>query len=132
MMRKNLHKGFSLIELMVALGIIAILATVAAGFMGENVTAAKRTDGRSALLTSASTLEKCKAIYGTYNNANCDISNGDSFDSPDQKYTVTVTSTATTFSLTATPKATDEKCTSIKLDHLGQQTGTGSDAELCW
>lgn len=136
-MNKIKSQGFTLIELMIVVAVVSILAYLATGSFGENVIAAKRTDGRTGILNVASTLEKCKAIYGTYNNGNCSVNNGDSIPSPEGLYNVSVGSTATAFALTANPAAgksqtNDSMCTSIRLNHLGQQTGTGSDSDVCW
>jgi type IV pilus assembly protein PilE len=129
--------GFTLIELMIVVLVVAILGALATSYYGDSVIKSKRTDGRSTLLDTASRLEKCKAVYGAYNNANCSVSNGDSIDSKEGLYSINVTSTATTFNLTANPvagqsQANDTKCTSITLDNLGQQSGTGAEPASCW
>lgn len=136
-MKKNNTQGFTLLELMIVIGIVAIVSTIAVGYFGKNVIAANRVDGRTALLNTAATLEKCKSIYGAYNNNNCSISDGDDLDSPDGLYTVSVDSASTTFTLTASPasgsaQSGDDDCTSLILDHLGRQTGTGADSSVCW
>ncbi len=95
---------------------------------GDNVISAKRTDGRNTLLDNVTRLEKCKSIYGSYNNAACVIN----ANSADGCYTVAVVSDATSFTLTATPggaQANDADCTKIALDHLGTRNGTGTE---CW
>ncbi len=129
--------GFTLIELMIVLAVISILAYIATSNYGQNLIKSKRTDGKTALLTTAATLEKCKAAYGVYNNASCSVDDGDDVDSPEQLYSVAVTTTATTFTLVANPtagesQANDAKCTTLRLNHLGQQTATGSDPDSCW
>jgi type IV pilus assembly protein PilE len=134
-MKTKFQNGFTLVELMIVVAIVSILAYVASASFSDNVTASKRTEGRAAVLSTAVTLEKCKAIYGTYNNANCSISSGDSITSPDGLYTVAVTSGPTTFSLVASPQgsqSSDTDCTSIRLNHLQQQTGTGAKPAVCW
>ena len=130
MNRKSLT-GFTLLELMIVVAIVAIVASVAVSNYGDSVTSARRTDGRSALLNNVTRLEKCKATYGVYNNAACTI-NANSIDG---YYTVAVVSDATTFTLTASPagsQTSDADCTSIIIDNLGQQTGTGADPTECW
>jgi type IV pilus assembly protein PilE len=97
-MMKRSQVGFTLIELMIVVGIVGILATIAFANYGDNVTSAKRTDGRTALLNNLTRLEKCKATYGAYNNPACTIT----ANSPDNYYTVAVVSDATSFTLTAT------------------------------
>lgn len=130
-MNRVRQAGFTLLELMIVVAIVAILASLAMAYYGDNVTSARRTDGRSALLNNVTRLEKCKATYGVYNNAACTINAS----SPDGFYTVAVVSDATTFTLTASPAGAqtgDTDCTSITLDNLGQQAGAGADPTECW
>jgi len=131
------NSGFTLIELMMVIGIVAIIAVVAASYYGDNVIAAKRSDGRRGLQDTATLLEKCKSLYGNYNSPNCSISNGDTVNSPEGLYDIAVTSAASTFQLTATPAAgssqtNDSDCTSITLNNLGQRGGTGANSSVCW
>jgi len=119
-------KGFSLIELMIALAIIAILAAAANAYFGDNVKSARCTEGRSALLERSVSLEKCKAIYGAYNNANCNVATGNT---PEGHFNISLNSTATTFLLTATgtgANASNPYCSTITLNQLGVQSGTGT------
>ncbi len=130
-MNKKFQPGFTLIEIMIAVVIVAILSAIALPAYQQYVIRAKRTDGRAALLNNHTALEKCKATFGVYNNAACTITAA----SPDGHYTVTVASTATTFTLTATPigaQANDTECSTITLTNLAVEGGTGSDSSTCW
>jgi type IV pilus assembly protein PilE len=127
-------KGFSLIELMIVVAIIGILSTVALGYYRSNVIASNRTEGRSALQTAAGTLEKCRSLYGTYNNANCNYAD---FTSETGLYDVTSVIAASSFTLTATPvaggrQADDSDCTTMTLTNTGVKGGTGADSTECW
>jgi type IV pilus assembly protein PilE len=136
-MKKNYTTGFTLLEVMITIGIIGILSVIAYGAYSQNVIAAKRTDARSSLQTISTTLEKCKSLYGSYNSANCSIANGSTQASTEGYYDIKVESAASTFSLTAKPssgssQANDTDCTSLILNNLGQQSGTGADSTQCW
>lgn len=135
-MKKN-QQGFTLVEVMITIAIVGIITAVASATYSSYTIAAQRPDGRNALLMTATTLEKCKAMYGVYNSANCSIGNGDSINSAESLYDIGVVSAASTFTLTAVPvtgtsQATDTDCTSIILNNLGQQTGTGAAPAECW
>ena len=136
MVKVNKQRGFTLIEVMIVVAILGIIVAIAASSFSGQVVAAKRTDARKALQETATTLEKCKATYGVYNN-NCSVGSA-SITSPEGLYSVAFTTlTAVAFTLTATPasgspQGNDTDCTSLILNNLGQQTGTGLDPTVCW
>jgi type IV pilus assembly protein PilE len=126
-------QGFTLIELMIVVAIVGILASVSMAFYGNYVTKAKRTDGRSTLTETAARLEKCKAIYGGYDNGNCD--SVIPTESSEGYYGITDVRTASAFTLTATPvtgksQANDSDCTVMTLDNTGIKGGSNPDE--CW
>jgi len=127
-------RGFSLIELLIVVAIIGILSSIALGFYGDNVIAANRTEARSALQTAAGTLEKCRSLYGAYNNANCNYAD---FATESNYYNITGALAATSFTLTATPiaggpQANDADCTTLTLTNTGIKGATGADTTVCW
>lgn len=126
--------GFSLIELLIVISILGILTSIAFGVYRENVISANRTEGRAALQTAAGTLEKCRSIYGSYNNASCNYAD---FTSETNLYAIAGAINSSTFMLTATPvaggaQANDSDCTSLTLNNAGIKSGTGADPEACW
>lgn len=131
-MRKS--TGFSLIELLIVLVIVGILSSIAFGMYRDNVIAANRTEGRTALQTAAGTLEKCRSLYGTYNNVSCNYAD---FTSESNLYNIAAALTGSTFTLTATPvaggpQASDSACTTLTLSNTGIKGGTGADPTDCW
>jgi type IV pilus assembly protein PilE len=127
------HTGFTLLELMIVVTIVAILSYIAVENYSDNSIKSKRVDARNTLLRTSTSLEKCKTIYGAYNNTHCSIQDRDTITSPEALYTITVSVTnATTFSLSAAPitgtsQVSDTACSSITLDNLGQQLPAA-----CW
>lgn len=139
-MNRYKSSGFTLIELMLVVGIIGVLAAIGTSYYGQYIIDANRTDGRSALSRTATSLEKCKSLYSNYNSANCNVDFAlPAFNTSDDGY-YTITGTVLTgpaFTLTATPvagqpQANDTECTSLTLTHTGIKDGTGTDIGECW
>jgi type IV pilus assembly protein PilE len=144
-MMKTLRKtssGFTIIELMIAVAILAIVMGIAIPSYTQYVIESGRADAKSELFRVAQVLERCYTRYYSYDPGGseapdeCD-SNYDEA-SPEGKYQITVSAmTATTFELTATPlegQAKDSECKSFTLTHTGVKGIDGGDgtAEDCW
>ncbi len=134
--------GFSLIELMIVLIIVAVLTTIAIPSYRQHIVRARRTDGKAALLDLATRLERfyvthhsyAKATIGT--NSDTDVLATDH--SPQNFYQLMIINqTATAFTIEAKPinqqAKDDRQCGSFKLNELGEQSVTGNaDSKFCW
>lgn len=128
-------QGFTLIELVIVMGIVALLASLATVFYGDNVTRANRTEARSSLTQTAGSLEKCKGMHGTYDSLNCNVTFPIATES--NLYSITGVVASSTFLLTATPvagqrQAGDLDCTTLTLSNTGLKAATGADTAVCW
>jgi len=123
-------RGFSLIELMTVLVVLAIIIGLAYPMYAEQVRKARRADATASLADRAQLLERCFTRYSAYNDASCPNPVGVS---DEGFYTVTAARTATTFTLTATPlnDQVNDPCGAFTVDHLGNKTPTPS-ADRCW
>ena len=121
--------GFTLIELMIVVTVIAILAALALPSYQQYIRQARRADGIADLLELQNSVEKCRVNEPTY--ANCDQSTEVPFPANDY-YTFSITASTSAYTFTAaaisgTSQANDSGCTSLTLDDDGTKTPDG-----CW
>jgi len=129
------QRGFTLIELMIAVAILAIIVSIAIPSYERYVVETNRAEGKVVVNNVAQGLERCYSRFSRYDSGNCLVTlpavseNG--------HYSVTGAITATTFTLTAAPQdnqaTRDSECGSLTLTHAGVRgvTGTGT-VEDCW
>ncbi len=140
MYRVRRQTGFTLIELMIVVVIIAILAAVGYPAYQSQVEKSNLSEGRAALTQFASQLERCYSRFGAYNDDDCDAhaaARNDNYYSENDTYKITVDDNANTFAATAErEKATSlNKCGDLTLTHTGQKGvsgGASKSADECW
>ncbi len=129
--------GFTLVELMIVVAIIGILTGISFAYYGDYVRASNRSEAQAALYAARGTLEKCRSLYGSYTDANCNYAD---FTTKSNFYDISAVVAATSFTLTATPvagepQANDADCTTLTLDNTGIEGATGAAADPtdeCW
>lgn len=143
--------GFSLIELMIALVIVAVLASIAVPNYRQYILKSHRAEAKAALLAVAAAQER---FYLQNNSYTTNLTGGagdvppglgivdyDTSTTPDVEtenlwYKIEVTTpNANAFSVTATPigkQTDDKKCTSFTLTSAGTKSSTGTAGDACW
>lgn len=128
-------RGFSLIELMIVVAVIAILAAIAYPNYSEHVLKGRRAEGKATLAEAANRLERCFTRFNAYTNAACD--DAASLVSEGGWYQISAVRGVTTYTLTAAPQgvqAIKDKCGSFTLTNTGVR-GTSlvpPSGTYCW
>ncbi len=132
--------GFTLIEVMITVVIVAILASVAVPSYLSSVRDSRRADAKQALLAAAQTMESFYAMNMTYAGS----ANGTTQtiftakvpkDGSEHYYTLTLDPApgATTYTIKAVPKAgssqAGDRCGTLSLTRAGVRSASQTD---CW
>ncbi|MBL8419601.1 MAG: prepilin-type N-terminal cleavage/methylation domain-containing protein [Dechloromonas sp.] len=138
-MRPALQRGFTLIEVMIVVAILAAIAAIALPSYQESIRKSRRADAKSALMAASQAMEKYFTERQTYVNATLGSNATDVYPttSPDGFYTLSfsVASTASAFSLQAAPTAgkgqTNDKCGTFSINQLGAKSVSTTQSN-CW
>jgi type IV pilus assembly protein PilE len=103
MPRWSVEKGFSLIELMIAVAILGIILAIALPSYKKNVVKARRGDAQQALSSHAQALERYYTTNGRYVTAANGTTCGVAAQTATANYTFSATCADNTFTVTATP-----------------------------
>ncbi len=135
-MKKN---GFTLIEVVVTIGILGILAAIAIPAYSAYIKTANRTDATRTMTYDAQALERCYSQNFTFA-TNCPLAVAPPSPSAQGYYTITIAATANSFTITATPlkspQTQDSACGTFTLDNAGTQgattSGGAANTQTCW
>lgn len=137
------QRGFSLMELMVAVTIIGIIVAVALPSYNSHMLNTRRTTATSCVVEMAQFMERVYTTSMDYSKNNAGVAtalpNSSCRTDLTPFYTLSLVATAQTFTLTATPigaQLKDTNCAVLTLNHAGTRTAAGSDVPAkvreCW
>lgn len=127
------ERGFTLIELMIAIVIVAIIVAIAFPSYSDYVQRSRRSDGTSALSRATMVMESCRSDLASYTGCAGRVA----ATSDEGFYNLTVAVTSSSYTLTATAlgvQAQDARCNTLTLDSQGTKgyTGAAPDVATCW
>lgn len=129
-------RGFTLIELVIAVAIVGILVVIAYPGYEEQMRKTRRAEGKAALNEVAGRLERCYTRFNAYDHATCaGVAN---MTSENGYYEISASAiAASSYTLEAAPRKTqvkDTKCGTLTLSHVGVRSHSGTPPEgyACW
>ncbi len=142
-MKRYKENGFSLVELLIVIAIVAILAAIVYPSYTDSVRKTKRSDAQVALSRAATFQEREYSENNAYSTTMADLGGATS---DEGYYTISAsipTSCAPScYLLSATPatggaQTADTECWTMTLDHTGRKAsankaGTANPAGTCW
>ena len=133
------QSGFTLIEVMIVVAIIAVLAAIAVPSYRDSVLKSRRADALALSAQTQAIMERCYAQNFTYATASCPAITSTTIASQGGFYALKISNaTATTYTLTLTPtgsQVSDKKCASMIVDQASQKSATDTSAVSqpdCW
>ena len=134
MTQPQAQKGFTLIEMLIALACVALLASLAWPSYQSLILRSQRAQARASLLQAAHWLERAASANGSYP-LTADVP-ASVLQIDGQRYKMSVTSTAQSYTLSATPVGTQtaDACGTLTVNHLGVRSvqGASQTAAQCW
>lgn len=146
------HQGFTLVELLIALAIVALLAAIALPSYNEQVLRGRRADGKAFMLDLASRQERFFSQYISYTGvivapgvcagSACGLGLGENL-SQEDNYVAAIALTpggcapggtsCRAYTITVTPVVADAKCTTLTYTSAGVQGATpAGNEDECW
>lgn len=124
--------GFTLIELMIAVAIVAIIVAIAVPAYNDQVRRSRRAAGKAVAMEMVQGLERWHTVNNTY--AGYAVTMNSPSDG-DPYYIVSPSDLAvTTYTVSAVPQGgqAEDKCETLTVDQAGTKTPNTGDLADCW
>ncbi|MDR3353398.1 MAG: hypothetical protein LBO00_10470 [Zoogloeaceae bacterium] len=133
-MKARKETGFTLVELTLVAATVVVLAAFAYPSYKQHLLRTRRADCESTLMSAAALMERKHSVANKYTSTGLTLPAKCPQEGTKKFYTVTLTSTDSTFTFTATPEGTQtaDKCGTLSLKHTGVKGTTGGSVSGCW
>jgi len=128
-------RGFTLMELMIVVAVVALLAAVALPSYQGSVRKARRTEAKASLSAAAQMMERYLTEKGTYATAALGSGGVYADHSENGRYALSLSGlTASTFTLSAVPQGSqaDDECGTFTLTQGGVRGVSKLSTAECW
>lgn len=130
----RLHRGFTLIELMIVVAVVAILAAIAVPSYQDSVRKGRRGQAKADLVDVAQQAERYRTVNNTYDGFALASTSSPSTGTAFYTLAIEVNEAGSEFAATATPIAgtaqESDRCGALTINQAGtRQHSTGTDAE---
>ena len=136
-MRLATQGGFTLVELMFTVVVVAILTSIGYAAYGEQMAKSRRAAARALVMDVMQHEERFYTENNTYTTDLTAMGYGATLSTDRNTHSISLAAgasgaIATSVAVTATAVTPDAKCTSLTLTSANAQSGTGSQPTVCW
>lgn len=130
--KKEKNKGFTLVELMVTVMIVAVLASFALPAFNDYTKKARWAEARAALIQASMNMEREFSTNNIYSGASAGVTFQSQSDS--KSYTLSFKDLEDhSFTIIATPARADSECGTFSLTQASEKGSSGSlESAKCW
>lgn len=134
---RNAQRGFTLVELMITVVVVAILTSIGYAAYTEQIAKSRRAAARALVMDVMQHEERFYTENATYTTDLTAMGYGATLYTDRNTHSISLAvgatgAIATSVAVTATAVTTDAKCTSLTLTSANAQSGTGSQSAVCW
>lgn len=131
----NAVTGFTLIELMIVVAVVAILTTIAYPSYQDAMRKSRRAQAKADLVEYAAMAERFRTVENKYTGFTLQFTQSPREAGATARYTLSADMAAHTFLITATPTSGQDadRCGTLTIDHTGKKTASGAaPLSECW
>lgn len=135
--RRAAQRGFTLVELMITVVVVAILTSIGYAAYTEQIAKSRRAAARALVMDVMQHEERFYTENSTYTTDLTAMGYGATLYTDRNTHSISLAAgpsgaIATSVAVTATAVTTDAKCASLTLTSTNAQSGTGSQPAVCW